>query len=278
VSDNPGTFSLTGVDVGATTGLPFNQVVAILHESSGSASADNLTATIGWGDGTPLDTGRVIESATPGFFQVLGTHAYGHTGSDTIHVWVRDNSTAEATGALASATVTTAPVGSLGVTGVGVSTTAGQPFTQVVAVIQDTNVHASAGNLTATISWGDGSSVQTVPVSPTGTAGLFQLVAGHTYAMPGTDQITIWVQDNGDAQSATGSSTATVTGAPVLPPPPAPAAPAPAPFAIVPVPTGVPRVIRRHHRVHHRSQFVFAQPLAGFRPNAVVTDLSGGFR
>jgi hypothetical protein len=260
---NPATFSLTGVDVSATPGVPFSQVVGILHDSAANAAAANLTATISWGDGTPLDTGRVVATSTAEFFQVLGTHAYGHAGTYSVHVWVRDSANALATDALANATVTMAPVGALSVTGVGVSTTAAQSFSQLIAVIEDTNANASAGNLTATISWGDGSSVQTVAVSPTGTAGLFQVLAGHTYASTGTDQITIWVTDTGDGQSAIGASTATVGAALVMPPaPPPPPPPAPLP----PAPLPPVQLFRRHHRSHARHRALFAEPVVGLRP------------
>jgi hypothetical protein len=268
VMDNPGTFSLSGVDVAATAGVPFTHVIGILHDSDPNAAAGNLTATISWGDGTALDTGRVVASDTPEFFQIIGTHAYGHAGADSIHIWVHDSANAHATDALANASIAAVTAGTLSVTGVGVTTSAGQSFSQVVGVIQDTNANASLSTLSATISWGDGSSVQTVSLSPAGPAGLFQLVAGHTYASAGSDQITIWVNDSSNGQSAMGTTTATVSPAVVVPPPPAPSPPPPAAPLVIPAPVPIFTVLFRWHHHGHALRHVphFAAFLTGLRP------------
>jgi hypothetical protein len=267
VLDNPGTFSLSGVDVVATAGIPFTHVVGILHDSNANAAAANLTATISWGDGTALDTAQVVASGTPEFFQIIGSHAYGHAGTDSIHIWVHDSANGKSTDALANGSIAAVTPGTLSVTGVGVNTSAGQSFSQVVGVIQDTNANASAANLTATISWGDGSSVQTVALSAAGTPGLFQLVAGHTYASAGSDQITIWVNDSGDGQSATGTSTASVSAAVIVPPPPLPPPPPPAAPLELAAPAPIHRLFFRRHRHGQHGQVPrFAALFAGLRP------------
>ena len=54
-----------------------------------AGSGDTHTATIDWGDGSPVEAGIVTEPASPG--TVSGSHAYTHLGPFTVTVTVTDD-------------------------------------------------------------------------------------------------------------------------------------------------------------------------------------------
>ncbi len=104
-------------------------------------------------------------------------------------------------------------------TGVTFSPTRGVSFTGTVAKFTDTYTVSTAGNFTATIDWGDGtSSTGTV----TGASGTFTVTGTHTYTQPGAEAVKVVIKDTDGTANATASSTATpisstvsVTGSPV---------------------------------------------------------------
>jgi sugar lactone lactonase YvrE len=73
-------------------------------------------------------------------------------------------------------------------TGINITATEGAPFTGTVATFTDTNTAAAAGDFTATIRWGDGSSsAGTI----TGSAGSFTVQGSHTYAQEGSSAVSV---------------------------------------------------------------------------------------
>jgi hypothetical protein len=99
--------------------------------------------------------------------------------------------------------------GTLTAQGVAIAPSAGQTFTGVVAVVTDTYPRTAAGNLQATIAWGDG---HTSPGRLLGNAdGTFGVEGTNTYARPGTYTVTITIQDTVHHQTAIATSTASVS-------------------------------------------------------------------
>jgi hypothetical protein len=180
----------TGVVLTATAGQSFTGTVATFTDTNTSAMAGNFTATIDWGDGT-TSTGTVAADPNGGF-DVTGTHTYSadepdglldHDQTGTTHFLIRvvitDSTTSAQATALGLATVA-APPPVITVRGDNIAAVAGQSFTGTVATFTDTNTSAMAGNFTATIDWGDGTtSTGTVTADPNGG---FDVTGTHTYS------------------------------------------------------------------------------------------------
>ncbi len=97
-------------------------------------------------------------------------------------------------------------------TGVNVSATEGAVFSGTVATFTDPDSAATAGDYTATIDWGDGSSSVGTVSGPTG--GPFDVSGSHTYAEEGSYVVTTQINDpDFPANTATVTSSATVADA-----------------------------------------------------------------
>ena len=88
-----------GVAVNAELNTPFQGTVATFTDADPGGTVSDYTATIDWGDGSPLDQGTI--SAQGSGFVVTGSHTYTQAGSPTITVQITD-----AGGATASTTST----------------------------------------------------------------------------------------------------------------------------------------------------------------------------
>ncbi len=97
-----------------------------------------------------------------------------------------------------------------------------QPFNGVVATFTDTNTPLVAGDFTATVDWGDGSSntssdgTGTVTITKTNATGTTYLVTGiHTYFTPTTGQppdiLSVTITQNGTSNTVTVQGTATIS-------------------------------------------------------------------
>jgi hypothetical protein len=96
----------------------------------------------------------------------------------------------------------------LSASGVNFSATAGAPFTGAVAGVTTANPFALAASLTATITWGDG----TTSIGAVTVTGPLTVIGPHTYADPGTYAVTVQVSHPlGYTNTVTVNSTATVT-------------------------------------------------------------------
>jgi hypothetical protein len=192
----------------ATAGQPFTGQVAA--GSDIDPLAGTLTATVDWGDGTVDQNVPVQGPDAGGNFTVTGTHTYTSAGQYPLRITVSDGdgNTASDT---AMATVA-APSTKFTVQTPDITATADQPFSGVVAQVTDTAPGVTAADLTATISWGDGSSDT---VSVTGSNGQFTVSGTHTYQSAGSDKVTVVVHDSASGATATGTGTATVQPAPV---------------------------------------------------------------
>jgi pimeloyl-ACP methyl ester carboxylesterase len=158
--------------------------VASFGDSTGTLSASLYTASINWGDNSGASSGTI--TASSGVFNVQGTHTYTQDSIDQ-------------TGGVYVVTVTiTGPGGSILTTTQDVEVTrpliaafanevaaeANVAFTdKQVATFTVPDSSDAASEFAARINWGDGtSSSGTV----TGSAGLFQVLGGHTYTTAGT--------------------------------------------------------------------------------------------
>jgi hypothetical protein len=191
-----------GVAVAATEGAGFSGVVATFTEANPNAAVGDFSAIIAWGDGT-TSSGNV--TLANGVFSVNATHTYADDGSYAISVTVADfggsSTTAHTSAAVADAALTAA--------GKSISATEGAGFSGVVATFTDANPNAAAGDFTATITWGDGTtSAGTVSLA----SGIFSVSAAHTYADEGSHAVTVAINDVGGS-TATAHSSATVADA-----------------------------------------------------------------
>ena len=179
--------TLTGQSVSATEGAIFNGVVATGTENGISG---NLSATINWGDGS--NSSGTISGTTS--FTVNGSHTYAEEGTYSIGISVTDNNghSASATSPAAvndaTLTLTHFVAGPLGhrVAGLG-------------ATFTDADPAGLVADYTATINWGDGTTVTVrVVKNPQGKG--FVLAGLHRYAKPGTYSVTLTVRDSGGSQ------------------------------------------------------------------------------
>lgn len=234
----------------ATAGTAASGAVADFSDGNTYAGASTFTASIDWGDGSASSTGTVTALATPGQFEVDGTHTYAAAGTPATSVTVQDaagatitvpgsadvasngttttgtgttttGTTTTTTGTTTTGTTTTSTTSTkptpatLDVVGtVPVSATAGTQFDNLLTVFTDSEGGTSASSYLVTIQWGDGAATAGTVVSSSMTAGEFGVTGGHLYAAAGSYPIVISVlAPNGSTLQL--STTATVTALPV---------------------------------------------------------------
>ncbi len=189
------TVTANGTLISATVGKSFSGGVATFSDSSPGATAGNYTATIDWGDGT---TSAGTVAASGGSFVVNGTHTYftsshfdspfglpgqhGQPGTtatsyDVVRVTIHDTPANNSVTALSLATIAP-PAFVIAATGENIATASGQAFSGVVATFTDASAGVLAGDFTATITWGDGTtSTGTVAAAGSG----FVVTGTHPY-------------------------------------------------------------------------------------------------
>jgi hypothetical protein len=89
----------------------------------------------------------------------------------------------------------------------------GSPFSGILASFTNTVTSDPAGDYTATINWGDGTTA--VGSSITGGGGSFNINATHTYTEEGSYIVAVSVTDSDGNGTTGGSGTATVSDAPL---------------------------------------------------------------
>jgi len=184
-----------------------NTPIATFSDGNLGDTAGDFTASINWGDGT-IDAGAAVTiSGSSGSFTVEGNHTYADEGSEPLSVTLTrtsDNASATATGS-----VTVAETDSFAVTADNFGANPGIAINNIqVATFTDAFAGQVAGDLDATIDWGDGtSSAGTV----SGGGGSFTVDGSHTYATGGDHTFTVSVADD-----APGNASATATGTAAL--------------------------------------------------------------
>jgi hypothetical protein len=105
VPDAP--LTAAGVDVAGTAGQPLSGVVAHIADANLSATADDFTVQINWGDGT--SSNGLVGNSTSGGFDVSGTHTYAAAGNYPVTTSLTDAIGSAATTADSTARITSAP-------------------------------------------------------------------------------------------------------------------------------------------------------------------------
>lgn len=192
---NDPAISATGKSINATEGALFSGVVASFTDPDPAATAAEYSATIDWGDGTPLSSGT-ISGPTGGPFNVSGSHTYLEEGSYTITVMITDVDNASNTATAESqATVADAPL-----TGSCTDSTSLMVFNGVVQTFSDADPNGTVTDYSATINWGDASSSPGT-IAPSGSQ--FTVSGTHVYAATGSYTITTTTSDVGGSQTTT---------------------------------------------------------------------------
>jgi hypothetical protein len=210
----------SGVDITATEGQSFTGTVV------NGLVCPLASATITWGDGTASTAGT-----SDGNMGIQGTHTYAEEGSYSGSVTYTYTVARPCSGATQTAsfqaTVQDAPL-----TGSGrnISGAAGQSLSAVVAHLGDANPSASAGDFSAQINWGDGTTTAGTVTAAAG--GGFDVTGTHTYGAAGSFMVSTSIADSGGstatatAQAAiaatTTTATTTTTTTTTAPPPSAP--------------------------------------------------------
>ena len=195
-----GDFLLTAVNEG--DGNSHN--VATFNDGNTGDTASAFTASIDWGDGTTT-SGTI--SGGSGSFTVSGFHAYADEGDETPIVTV--TRTADQQMVTMSGTVSVGEADALLVAANNISGNPGKPFTNIpVATFTTSFAGNVAGDFTATIDWGDGTTSTGTIV---GSAGTFTVRGSHTYTTGGDEIIEVTVSDDAPGTAiATGTGSATI--------------------------------------------------------------------
>ena len=186
----------------ATEGTPWSGVLATFTDADPGGLAGDYTATVAWGDGTATQTGSI--SGT-GPFSVSGTHTFVETAG-TVTITITDAGGAT-TSAQVQFTLAEAP---LSASSVPVQSVEGGAFNGTVATFTDANSGATAGDFTAIITWGDGSTSN----GTVSGAGPFTVTGTHTWAEESSYAVSVTITDSG-GPSVSVTDTATVADAPL---------------------------------------------------------------
>ncbi len=202
LDETPSTYTVNPLVLNPVVGQPLvNVPVAML---AGPVNG-SYTATIDWGDG---DTSTGVITALGGdLFRVSGSKPkpYGASGTATITVTVTGPGDIPAPAAQTTAAVlpATAPGGgTIAVTVLDLTATAGASFSGTVAKFTDADTSLTAASFTATITWGNG---QTTSGTVSWANGSFTVSGSSSYAQEGRYALAVTVSAaDGSKQSGTG--------------------------------------------------------------------------
>ncbi len=210
VTSQPPQFTIVGQTIAGNPNVALSNVtVATFLDTNTSDTPSDFQALITWGDGN-ASIGTV--QGGNGAFTVTGSHTYIAAGTYPTNVTVLDVATGKSAVATGQALITAASP-NYTLTGGQIVETSGVPFTATVATFTDTNLSDTASDFTAAINWGNG---HTSTGTVTGSNGSFSISGSYTYAVPGTYNVLVTLDDQAGRTAAT-TATATVTG-PVLTP------------------------------------------------------------
>jgi hypothetical protein len=207
------TVPVGGFTVIATEGTASTcQPVATFTDPAGAEALSSYSADIDWGDSSTT-AGQITFDPSTGTFSVGGSHNYADEGQFSLTVTIHHetaaaatvNSTADVAEAdvLASAPAQPAP-----------APVQGSSFTGDVAAFTDSGYPGNvAGDFTASIDWGDGT---TTAGTVSGGNGLFTVSGTHAYTGSGPFTMKTTLSEDGGAEaSATVSVDINVSSTPV---------------------------------------------------------------
>jgi hypothetical protein len=238
-ADTSSAFALAGTTsaISGTEGQAVSGTVATFTDGTlllACTAASQYTATVNWGDGSS-STGAVSQASTALLaacnYTVAATHTYAEAGAYTYSVTISGPDGTINTGSR-TASIADAP---LNAAGIDFSATRGTSFTTTLATFADANSLARAGDFTATISWGDGT---TAAGTITAIPGGFAVAGTHTYAATGSFGFSVAIHDVGGSQVSAGA-TATVLATPTVTPPPVSSVPPTKPPTSTPLKLGL---------------------------------------
>jgi PKD repeat protein len=185
--------------IGTARGATDPGTVATFTDDDPAGTAQDYSAAIDWGDGSPLGGGTIVADGSGGF-DVVGTgHVYATEGSYTFSVTVTDRGGSSTT-TTGSATIADA---ALHASVVPISGTEGAPTGSItIARFLDDDPNGTAGSYTASIDWGDGSLLEAGSIAAK-PGGVFEVMsAGHTYVKEGTYTLSVTIADGGGGNTA----------------------------------------------------------------------------
>ena len=178
VSDAP-IAGLPAAPVSLVAGSTFSGVVGSFKENPNAPLSD-FTATINWGDGSPT-VPAVIGQTSNGSFTVSGSHLIPTPGTPQATINVKD------VGGSSGKFTVGFNVSDVPIVAVPrpISAVTGSTFNGAVATFTQSNPAANAGQFTALITWGDGSSSKGVV---TGANGNYTVTGAHFFGAPAAAQ------------------------------------------------------------------------------------------
>jgi large repetitive protein len=223
----PAFSNVAGIFLGinATEGLPLPTTtqLASFTVANPSATPAGYTATIDWGDGSPLSLGTIVANgttATTASFQVTAGHTYTRYTGVPFNIRINIS---DAFGTTVTTTTVVNQVADAALTagaGIPIVGAAGQLLVNVpLGTFSDANPFAREADHTVTINWGDGSPVTTGFVTLVGrnaTSSVFAISGTKTYtSVAGSPyNITAQVTDAGGS-TTTVTTQATITQSPL---------------------------------------------------------------
>jgi ELWxxDGT repeat protein len=206
---------------GALTPLPatitpteeksFSGVVASFTDANGSPDLSDFSATIDWGNGTPVPADSIQANSTGGF-DVYGTHTYLEEGTQKGPTVTITDKGGSSTTVNSIANVADASLATGGRTVCG---TAGAALHATMSFFVDPGTDGSLADYGAAINWGDGSPLDlntTITTLPGSFFLTFAVLGSHTYAQPGSYLASILLTDAGGS-TATATSQVLITPA-----------------------------------------------------------------
>jgi hypothetical protein len=190
--------------------------VASFTDAAGVYSDINdLSATITWADGQ-TSSGTVLAGSTPGSYTVTGRHTYAEeiVTPANFSVTVKDSGGASASKTISTATVADAVLTITSVTHPAATEGISTGIVTVAAFTDAAGSSSDIKDLSATITWADGSTSAGTVVA-TGTPGSYTVTGSHIYAeeINTPASFSVAVEDSGGGSASQSIATATVADA-----------------------------------------------------------------
>jgi hypothetical protein len=212
VMDAPLTGQVGAIDATEGQPIPVTTILATFNDTDPFGVPEDYTATIDWGDGTPVQPAMITEPAGPGLpFNVSQAAIQGHTytedGDYTYTVTIIDAGGSKLV-LVGNTLVSDAKLSATGLPTPPVLREGTPYFDGVAATFSDADPGGNVSDYVATINWGDGT-ITNGTVVP-GTPGLFNVTGTHTFD-EGTYPVSVTINDTGDRNGVTGSTVTAVT-------------------------------------------------------------------